>query len=113
MPVRAVFNLASFFAVFGFATALLRALAPEPEVPEITEKYRWLAAHPKAYNVFFIGSSRVRRQLSPEVFDAELAKAGLHVRSYNFGIDGMTSPELSYVLERMLARRRGACLAVV
>jgi hypothetical protein len=113
MALRAALSSASFFAVFSVATVILRQLAPEPPVPEISEKFRWLEAKPKAYNVFFIGSSRVRRHLSPDVFDAEVAKAGLQVRSYNFGIDGMTSPELSYVLERMLAKRRGACLAVV
>ncbi|MGV3530875.1 MAG: hypothetical protein ACO1QR_00790, partial [Chthoniobacteraceae bacterium] len=83
---------------------LLREVQPLPPVPQVKEKLEWLAAAPEEYDTLFIGSSRVRRHLSPKHFDATMQALGYPTSSYNLGIDAMTFPELSYVLEKSLRR---------
>ena len=73
-----------------------------PDVPEVRDKLEWLATHGSAYDTIFIGSSRDRHQIAPAVFDARKVEYSIVVRSYNLGIDAMTSPEIAYVLDRML-----------
>ncbi|MDB6174858.1 MAG: hypothetical protein JWL59_4169 [Chthoniobacteraceae bacterium] len=77
-------------------------LLPEQDVPTVTAKLAWLAAHRDAYDVLFIGSSRVRRQISPAVFDATMAARGFPTCSVNLGVDAMTFPELGYLLDRVV-----------
>lgn len=92
------------FGLIGASLALWSVL-PMPDVPEVRAKLAWLAAHGNEYDTIFIGSSRVRRQISPAIFDARMREQGVPTRSYNLGIDAMTFPELGYVLELFLERK--------
>jgi hypothetical protein len=75
------------------------------DVPEVRDKLAWLAAHGGEYDTLFLGSSRVRRQISPKIFDERMAARGVPTRSFNLGIDAMTFPELSFVLREILASK--------
>src|SRR5690606_20295719 len=55
-------------------------------------------------DTLFVGSSRVRRHLSPKHFDETMLAMGQPTSSFNLGIDAMTFPELGYVLKVGLER---------
>jgi hypothetical protein len=52
-------------------------------------KMRHLSEQADAYDTVFLGSSQVYRQVDVRLFDRELARAGVRVRSYNLGLPGM------------------------
>lgn len=86
------------------AWCVLHFYGPEDEVPEVSAKVRWYAAHPEIQTLF-VGSSRVRRQIAPNLFDQAAAESGFQTKSYNLGIDAMTSPELGHVVREILKIR--------
>jgi hypothetical protein len=95
-----------FLAALLGSGALIRQRLPFPPVPSVAVKVGWLRAHGDEYDTFFVGSSRTRRHVIPELFDELMAAGGHPTRSFNFGFDGMRPPEDSYALEAALARRR-------
>lgn len=102
---------AAFAAAFVVTCALLgRVLSPPPVGGGKTE---WFRDHGEAFDVAFVGSSRTARQLSPSVFDAEMAAAGRPLRSFNLGFPGMRPPEDTVVIERALSRRRAPLALLV
>ncbi len=92
---------------------LLRALRAMPEVPQVTEKLEWLSSAGANFDTLFVGSSRVRRHLSPEIFDKVMREQGFPTKSFNLGIDGMTFPELGYVVEQSLRNAKSPLRYVV
>ena len=98
-------NFAAFIAAFVLVCAGIGAVLPERKVAFVSQKLEWLAEHGDEYDVLFIGSSRIYRQLVPEVFDTEMTSAGHPVRSFNAGVDAMRPPEDTYFLEKILERR--------
>lgn len=96
-------NIAIFLAALAGTFAIIAHLAPFPDVPEVREKLRYLHRHRDEIDIIFVGSSRIRRQISPALFDKRLQAKGHSMRSYNLGIDAMTFPELPYLLDRVLA----------
>ena len=58
-----------------------------------------------AYDVVFLGSSRVQRGIHPADFDARMDELGRPVRSFNFGIGGIRFPETVYWADWILAQR--------
>ncbi len=75
------------------------------EIPQVSAKLRSFATDAPALDAVFLGSSRVRRQISPEVFDKEMSAAGLPMRSVNLGIDALVSPELLRFSDEVLRRK--------
>jgi len=104
--VRGSWKRAALF-VLGFAAllALLGRADPLTDVPVVGEKLAHFRQHVARYDTLFIGSSLVHRQVSPAVYDAELAARGLESCSFNFGVLGMVPPESYYLLERILDER--------
>ncbi len=49
------------------------------------------------YNTFFLGSSRTYRHIIPSLFDSIIG----HTKSYNFGINGLSSHESYWILENL------------
>jgi hypothetical protein len=96
-------NAAAFLAGLLIVGVAIHGRVPLPEVPQVTEKLRWLAQ--KRYDTIFLGSSRVRSGIAPAVFDAEMAARGWPTRSYNFGVDALTFPELSFVFDCIAAQK--------
>ena len=99
--------LVLFFGLGLFGTAaVVRSFMPFPPIPGIRDKIEWFAKNGDRFDTLFIGSSRVYRQLNPSLFDHLMAEAGLPTHSFNLGMDAMSTPEDSFVLEKVLAQRR-------
>lgn len=94
-----------FLGGIALAVAGLQGFPESGEIPQVSAKLRWLRTTDEAVDTVFLGSSRVRRQISPEVFDAEAARAGHPLHSFNLGIDAMTLPELSRYADAVLQRK--------
>ena len=91
-------------AVFAFVLtcAGLNAALPFPEINSVSRNLRFFQRHQDEFDTIFLGSSRVRHQISPAIFDRTLTEAGLPTRSLNFGVNGLGTPENGYLLERLL-----------
>ncbi|HEX6885258.1 MAG TPA: hypothetical protein VF530_17930 [Planctomycetota bacterium] len=96
---------ALFLLGFAVLLALLGRADPLTDVPVVGAKLAHFRRHVARYDTLFLGSSLVHRQVSPAVYDAELAARGLPSSSFNFGILGMVPPESYYLLERILDER--------
>ena len=84
---------------------LMSGVIPPADVPQFSEKLEYFAAHRDEFDTLFIGSSRTFRQLLPKIFDPAMAAGGQPTRTFNFGLDGMFSPEDAYVAEKIFALR--------
>jgi hypothetical protein len=103
--LRTLLNFIVFFAGLALTCAGIGRVLPGFQVAIVTPKLDWMQEHGDEYDVLFIGSSRTFRQIIPEIFDEEMAKAGFPVRSFNLGVDGMRPPEDTYLLEKTLSLR--------
>jgi hypothetical protein len=104
-PGRRVLNAAIAALAFVLGCAILNAFLPFPEIDLVSPKFRFLQEHRDDLDTVFIGSSRIRHQISPAIFDRTMRQAGLPTRSFNFGINGMVPPEDGYVLECLLGAK--------
>ncbi len=92
-------------------TAAVRGvLLRDPEVESDQTRrslllYRHFGPHKDEYDAVFVGSSRFYRGVDPEVFDAEVGRAGLEMRSFNFSMNGMRMPEIIARVDWMLAQK--------
>ena len=103
--VKAVLRVLIFFgSLFASAVLLTRVIPPAP-IPQFSEKLAFFAAHKDDYDTLFLGSSRTFRQVLPAIFDPLMAAGGQPTRTFNFGLDGMFSPEDAYVAEKIFALR--------
>jgi hypothetical protein len=107
--VKAAAFVLGFALVAAALTAWLPAVRPQP----IEAKLDWLAAHGERYDTFFIGSSRIYRQIIPELFDSEMERLGIQTKSFNLSADGMRPPEDELVLERAFRSRKSPVLFLV
>jgi hypothetical protein len=89
---------------FTVGTVLVRSLVPLQQGGQLGEKLAHLAADGDQYDALFLGSSRVLRAFDAGRFDAELARAGVALRSYNLGVKGVYSLEQDFLLHHVLAR---------
>jgi hypothetical protein len=97
----AVIAIAGFVLISGLAAHFL----PAHELPYLVrEKAAYLSEHGDEYDAIFLGSSRIQNHIIPEQFDRCMTDAGMPMRSFNFGISSMHSPEDEYVLDLILAR---------
>lgn len=98
-----LFGVSLALVSFLVSSFLLHNSLPEAHVDGFSEKLSFLREHGAGIDTLFIGSSRIYRGISPQVFDEEMARLGRPTRSFNFGLDAMMLPESAYVLERVLA----------
>jgi hypothetical protein len=97
----AIAAIVSFVVVSSLAAHFL----PPPELPHVVrEKAAYLSKHGDDYDAIFLGSSRIQNHVMIGQFDQYMAAAGMPMKSFNFGISGMHSPEDEYVLDVILAR---------
>lgn len=102
---RAALNLSIFLAVLVAGCSFIHRLLPSrPDVPVVSAKLAWLAAHPDTYDTLFIGTSRVFHGFQPRVFDERMAALGHPSRSFNLGAAALNFPESLFVLDSALAR---------
>jgi hypothetical protein len=98
------FLLVGLFGLAAVLTAqLLEIFLPFPQVPQVGARLRYFAERKDNFDTVFIGSSRIRHQIIPELFDQETALRGLPTHSFNLGYSGMWPPESFYLLRRVLA----------
>ncbi|HEX8311735.1 MAG TPA: hypothetical protein VF614_10480, partial [Chthoniobacteraceae bacterium] len=95
--------LGALAGLTGFVvTALaLQELDPLRGVPDVKAQVH-RARMDRAANVVFFGSSLTRRGLNPAVFDQRLAGAGIASHAFNCGVDGMTMPEILFLVDLVL-----------
>lgn len=92
-------------ASFALTAAFLGRAAPYPEMGTVDDKLRYFEAQRDDYDVLVFGSSRVYRGVVPAELDAEMARRGVPVRSFNFGADGMDPHETAALVRRVLELR--------
>src|SRR6266404_2822951 len=90
---------------FVLTCAGLNAILPLPEIDVLSPNLRFFLQHRDDFDTLFIGSSRIRHQISPAIFDRTMGAAGFPTRTFNFGVNAMVPPEDGYVLERLLGAR--------
>jgi hypothetical protein len=93
-----------FILSLATVATLLSRLDPFRELEQLHEKWDYWLEHQDEYDTVFIGSSRTYRGVMPKLFDEVTAAAGVPTRSFNFGIDGMISPEDAYVADYVLRK---------
>jgi len=104
--LRSLVNLASIFLfALGVASAALHWCLPPVKDAAVFEKIDYLRKRGDAFDVLFVGTSRIHHQIVPSIFDAMMAKGGIATHSFNLGIDGLRTPEDTYVLESALRER--------
>lgn len=113
---RTFLALGVFVVVLAGATRGLAAwIDRTPEVRLDEGSYQrskriYFDVHRGEFDLVFVGSSQIWRQVSPRVFDEELARSGFPLASFNYGLPGMTFPETVHtalsILEHKPARLR-------
>jgi hypothetical protein len=114
MRARALLNVLAFSVAWAVVLFAARLLLKRPPVAVADTKLAQFAAIKDEIDVLVIGSSCVYRDFVPKVFDAELARAGVQARSFNFGLPGMQAPEVRARLRELfdLAPARLRCVVV-
>ncbi|MEM9089728.1 MAG: hypothetical protein AAGC93_13395 [Cyanobacteria bacterium P01_F01_bin.53] len=104
-------NLIIYLLTFCLSVAFLRQAIPKvsqttPYIPRISEKLAYFEQHKDEFEAVFIGSSRIYRQVSPEVFSREVeTRLGQGIKSFNFGIPAMRMPETYFWLGKILSMK--------
>jgi hypothetical protein len=93
-------------SVFGISLILNQYVYPEINLVPYTwgsdlihKKRTYLVENKEKYNTLFIGSSRIYRQVIPQVFDDSTAELG--IKSFNFGVNWLFAPESFYLLDQL------------
>ena len=97
-------NLGIFLGAFAAAAAALGSGLPAggdlSRGALKLERYREQASR---LDVVFLGSSRTFRGFDPALFDAECARLGYPVASFNFGVHGAFGLDIVHFLEELVA----------
>ena len=94
--LRILANIAIFIAAFAAVGAGMRSYAPE------RLKIEWFQQHQDDYDLVFIGSSHVYRQLDAESIAAGLPSSTGTVQAFTFGVPGMRFAETLHMANRLL-----------
>jgi len=91
-------------AAAGFAATCLVTgrFFPMRQVDEVSTKLQYFRAHQDEFDTLLIGSSHVYTQIDPTTFDATMSEQGVESHSYNFGITGLSMPELYWLVDHIL-----------
>lgn len=97
------YTLAFLLVLGGFwiTRTVMEPVTEERVVLLSDKKLEEFAQRKDSYQVIFIGTSRVYRQLSPAVFEDELARHGIEMETYNFGTPSQGLPEQLHVLRQI------------
>jgi hypothetical protein len=97
-----------FVAVSALTVQLTGRDADPVSGPVLTDKLDWLRAHAGDYEIVFAGTSRVHYHVDPDQLDPAMAAAGCALRSFNMGLQGLTSAELYWLLQELAGVERAA-----
>lgn len=87
-------------------SAAIRQFTPAPFLRHVTPKLMHLGSNFDKYEILFVGSSRVYRQISPRVFDEHLRSRDLDLPSFNLGVPAAKSVEVWHLLRELATDRR-------
>jgi hypothetical protein len=95
---------------FVLTGLLLGLAAPTPEgdprIAVLSQKLEHLRRHGDDFDLLLVGSSRFHYSIDPALLDAEAARQGCRISSYNMGVQGLNPPELRHLLAELAAIRR-------
>ncbi len=94
-----------FSAGLAATAALFQNVTPVPRMLQVSDKLDHYRESNGRYSALFFGSSKIYHGFIPEIFDAELERAGQPSLTFNIGADGMAFPESAYLCEQVLAER--------
>jgi len=101
--VRGIFKQTILGAIGFFgAAAVMRGVIPWPVEYGLQAKWEYFREHKDEFDAVFLGTSRVFRGVDTPLIDAELARRGIRLHSFNFGVAGMRAFEQDFVLHRLL-----------
>ena len=100
-----LFLCACLLAAAGI-NAFSRSHLPEPYMGGFSLRM-WQFDREKDIDLVFLGTSRYKTAINPEIFDAEMAKLGCRVRSFNMGIDALNPIEARYVMRQIQRKQAG------
>ena len=86
-------------------TSCVQVWVPWPSERQLGARFEYLEQHPDAFDAIYFGTSNVYRSFVPAEFDAELARRGHRIRSFNLGVPGMTVFEMDHLIREVLALR--------
>jgi hypothetical protein len=72
-------------------------------VDQVAPKLAFFEKHKDEIDTVFVGTSRIYRGVSPEVFDETLRQSGHESHSFNAAADAMASPESVMMVRRLVA----------
>lgn len=99
-------NVGIFLVTLAALHVPLEAWLPLPDLGKVSEKFAYFARHKDEFDAVFIGSSRVYRQIVPQLFDAQVSSAtGQPMNSFNLGAPSMFLPESLFTIDRVVALR--------
>ena len=113
MALMLTIGVLCYVAVAWPLNQLAQHLAGEPRTPIISHKLDYLRAHAGDYDLLLVGSSRFHYGINPIVLDGSLREAGCPVRTFNFGVQGLTAAELSWLTGKLAEIEGGRWKAVV
>ncbi len=94
-----------FLISFTIGSIIFGKFIPFPEINVITSKLENFPKNKDKYNTVFIGSSKIYRHIVPTEFDKLMEKRGKNIKSYNFGIHGMSPLESYFFIKKILAMK--------
>lgn len=99
--IRQLRNLLILVVGMFAASAAIHEFTPTPYLPDVTPKVTHLKENSETYDIVFVGSSRVFRQVSPRVFDQRLRIHDLDLSSFNAGVPAAKSVEVWHLLRNL------------
>lgn len=81
---------------------LVQTVDGEHRPKAVERNFRHYEQHVRDINVVFIGSSRLGRNINPDVFDATMGAHGIHTVSFVFWLGNMHAPEARRVIREIL-----------
>lgn len=106
-------GLLCYLAVAWPLNRLARDLHGEPRTAIISHKLDFLRAHAGDYDLVLVGSSRFHYDVDPALLDEGLREAGCPLRSFNFGVPGLTAAELDWLTGKLATIPGGSWRAVL
>ncbi len=99
---RRILNAGIGALAFVLTCAGLNTFLSAPEIDRVVPTVGFFKEHRDDFDTVFIGSSHVRHQIAPAVFDRTMRAAGYPTHTFNLGVNGMFPPENFYVVDEVL-----------
>ncbi len=97
-------RIALFVLSFACSLYFISRLGPPYLRPSrVTARFAYFADHRDEFDVLFIGNSRVRHHVDPEVFDQRMKELGKPSHSFNFGLGSVNNTESLFLVDQVLA----------